>query len=492
MSRAEAAFGPFRFDRSSGILLDGQNLVQLGSRARALLGALIEKPGELIPKAQLYERAWPGLQVDERNLRVQISGLRKALGDHGALIRTEASLGYRFTGRLSSDASTEIVAAGLPHHALSTAVAPLGRDEMVNDLIRMLSEGRLVTVLGPGGVGKTVVALAVARRMEREYRDGVHFVDLGGATDERQVHAAVACSLGRGESGCSIEQVVLALRGRQTLLILDSCEHVAEYVAALAERILRETEKAVVLATSRESLRVGGEIVWRLEPLEVPPANFKAVAKTASAYRSVQMFLQVARQHALAFHLDDGNASSVVAICRRLDGIPLAIELAASMVGVLDLDEIQRGLDERFPLLTMERRTAIPRHSSMSAAVEWSYGLLSAEERSTLYCLAKLHGWFSLDAALAIASDGTMRPEKVRNVIVALANKSLLNVSQQVSSIQYRLLETTRAYVLQRHENTRTQDLARTRQTAYSRKCFERVDREARASGLAQVDRDHG
>ncbi len=477
MSRSQAAFGSFRFDELNGLLRHGEDRVQLGSRARALLGALIEKRGELVTKAQLCQRAWPGVEVDERNLRVQIAGLRKALGHEGVLIRTEASLGYRFTGRLREVSTHAASAKRNSYSAAKLSVAPLGRDAEIDGILRSVASNRLVTILGAGGIGKTTVAAAVAEKASAKFTDGYSFVDLARATTEVQLHAAVIGTLDLPvEMGAAAEQVLLALQSKHVLLVLDNCEHIADLVASLVERIVGELGSVNVLTTSRESLRVAGELVWRLDPLEVPPAGVLMTAESAARFVSVQLFMRIVSYQTPAFQLDDGNAVTVIAICRKLDGIPLAIELAASMVSVLGIDEVFRGLDRRFSLLTVGRRNAVPRQRSMAATIDWSYSLLSRDEQVVLSRLAVFAGPFLLDAAVEIGSRTGVTTDRVHGIIVELVNKSLLNVSRQVAPIEYRLLETTRAYVLLTAEAEQERQSSQERHADYFLRCLETLD----------------
>ncbi len=448
MPTPEALFGPFRFNPAKRMLWHGETPVQLGSRAFAILEALIETPGRLVSRTELFERAWPGLTVDESNLKVQIGGLRKALGDCSGMIRAEAALGYRFVGEVTKSCGSDAPPTKRRFRAPSTPATPLGRDEVIGRIRELLAKHRLVTILGPGGIGKTTVALAAAGELQDAYADGICFVDLGRVSDTNKVCAAVTGSLELPVDVVpTIEQTLLALHGRRLLLILDSCEHVAETVAELAERILGETRDIDILTTTREALRIGGEVLWRLDPLETPPQSIMATAASVLDYSAVQLFQRTVSQGAVDFQINDRGAETIAEICRRLDGIPLAIEMAASMVVVLGIEDVRRGLDERFSVLSMDRRTVVPRQRSLAATIDWSYSLLPEREQAVLRRLACFAGDFTLDAAIAVASDDEMDVPSVRNAVIQLANKSLLNVNQQVAPPEYRLLDMTRAYV---------------------------------------------
>jgi predicted ATPase/DNA-binding winged helix-turn-helix (wHTH) protein len=457
-------FGPFLFKRNRRQLWHGETLVRLGSRARAILEALLETPGRLVPRTELYERAWPGRTVNEANLKVQISGLRKALANYGNLIRAESSLGYRFVGdtfaAFDSDSRVHPPARRSPPHLTH---APIGRDNVIDRIIGLLRNHRLVTILGTGGIGKTTVALAVADQLVSAYPDGLRIVELDRISDESQVYATVSATLDLPvEVAANIDQVLLALHGRRFLLILDSCEHLTERVAILAERVLEETRDVHILVTSRESLRIGSETIWRLDPLEIPPASLQATAASIQNYSSVKLFERTARQGAIDFEISDATAATVADICRHLDGIPLAIELAASMVDVLGIDQVCRGLNQRFSLLKTDRRTANLRHRSLAATIDWSYGLLPAGEQAVLRRLSVFARPFTLHAATEVAKEGEMDPAAVRDAVVALANKSFLSLNDQSTPFEYRLLETMRAYASQaerpKEERARAQE----------------------------------
>ena len=445
----EISFGPFRFSPVRRVLWHGETPVRLGSRALAILSALVETPGRLVSKAELYERAWHDLTVSEANLRVQISGLRRALVGHRNVIRAEGS-GYRFVGDVSTNFVPNVPALKRQHRAPRTVTTPIGRDKVIGNILELLEKNRLVTILGPGGIGKTTVALAVANELDDVFPDGICFVELDRITDENQVYATVTGSLDLPvQMAASIEHLLLALHGRRLLLILDSCEHLIEGVALLVERTLNETRDICILVTTRESLRIGGEMVWRLDPLEVPPPSLQATAMNIQEYSSVQLFTRTIRQGAAHFEISDTIAETIADVCRRLDGIPLAIELAASMVDVLGIDEVRRGLDERFSLLRVDHQTTIPRQRSLAATIDWSYNLLPEKERAVLRRLALFAGPFALDAAIEIASDDEIDATTVREAVVALANKSFLSLNHQIAPLEYRLLETTRAYASQ-------------------------------------------
>jgi predicted ATPase len=429
------------------MLWEGDTLLQVGARALAILSALTEVPGRLVAKRELLERAWPDGHVDEANLKVQISTLRRALRGYEGLIRAEASLGYRFLGEtVPRDPDRNIPRRRFSMPRLLTE--PIGRDNVVADIVRLLKENRLVTVLGPGGIGKTTVALAIAHRLPDTTADETCFVDLNGIARDDQLYGAVARALDFpiGEA-LTLEQIQAALQERNLLLVFDSCEHVTDAVALLVEHVLSFSDQVRILVTSRESLRVGAEFLWHLEPLEVPPPSLIDTAANAARYSAVQLFTRTAVEVSGNFTFDDESAPAIVELCRRLDGIPLAIKIAASLVGTLDIGEIWRGLDQRFSLLEPERQAAKPGQRSLISTLDSSYDLLPLNERAVLRRLAQFAGAFTLDSAVvAVIGDDVVDASAVREAVVALANKSFLIVNHQVSPPEYRLFETVRVH----------------------------------------------
>ncbi|MEJ0020358.1 MAG: winged helix-turn-helix domain-containing protein [Acetobacteraceae bacterium] len=454
--RAEEAlrtvsFGPFRLFPAQQLLREGERQVILGSRALEILIALAQRPGDLVTKEELIARAWPDTFVDESNLRVHIAGLRRALrdGEDGArYIATVPGRGYRFVAPLGPTdtppppvrTSPPIRRSTLP--GLLTRV--IGRETIVATLCEQLPQRRFVTLVGPGGIGKTTVAVAVARELAAAYPDGVVFLDLAPVSDPALMPSALATALGLSiASDNRVPGLVAHLRERQTLLLLDSCEHVVEAAAALTEAIHAGAPGAHILATSREPLRAAGERVHRLAPLESPSGSQRLTAGEALAFPGVQLFVERAAASGGGFHLADADAPFVADICRRLDGIALAIELAAGRVDAFGVRDLAARLDDRLRLLTGGRRTALPRHQTLGAMLDWSYRLLPDGEQRLLRKLAVFAGDFSLEAALAVAGDDAPRTVELIAILVA---KSLIAAEFHGDIAQYRLLDSTRLY----------------------------------------------
>src|SRR3954447_13510587 len=383
MNGRAISFGPFRLLAGQRMLLEGDRPVRLGSRAFDILAALIERAGEVVGKDELMARAWPQTFVEEANLKIQISALRRALGDGqdgNRYIMTVVGRGYNFVAPVRIDEPSRTlppsIAPSATVHNLPLAVTRMiGRAEAVEALISRLSRQRLVTIVGPGGIGKTTAALAVAERMTAEYEHGVWLIDLASLGDARLVPSAVGAVLNlRISAKHPIHGLVAAVRDSRMLLLLDNCEHVIDEVASLATALLSRAKDVDILAISREPLRVAGENEYRLGPLGSPPTSSKVSASEAAAFPAVQLFVERVTAIVEDFALTDENAPMVVKICHGLDGLPLAIEFAAPGVEVLGLEGLAARLDDSLPLLGSRRRERVPRHLTMRAVTDWSYG----------------------------------------------------------------------------------------------------------------------
>ena len=408
------SFGPFRLLAAQRLLLEGDKPVRLGSRAFDILAALVERAGEVVGKEELIARAWPQTFVEEANLKIQVSALRRALGDGqggNRYVVTVPGRGYNFVAPVRIEEPSQApppptIAPAATHNLPFAVTRMIGREEAVAALVSRLSRQRLVTVVGPGGIGKTTVALAVAERMIANYEHGVWLVDLAPLGDPRLVPSAVATVLGleiRTED--PLPGLVAALRDNRMLLLLDNCEHVIDAAASLAAAVLSGAPGVNILATSREPLGVAGEREYRLGPLGSPQPSSRLTAAEAAAFPAVQLFVERVTAIVEDFALTDANAPLVVEICRRLDGLPLAIEFAAPRVEVLGVEGLAARLDDSLPLLGARRRTAMPRHRTMRAVVDWSYGLLSEDEQRFFRALGIFAGGFTVEAAAAVAMD---------------------------------------------------------------------------------------
>jgi predicted ATPase/DNA-binding winged helix-turn-helix (wHTH) protein len=448
------SFDSFRLIPKRQLLLKDGAPVHLGSRALEILILLVERAGELVSRDELMAGVWPDVFVEENTLRVHMSYLRRALGDGRSGRRYLINIpgrGYRFVAPINwCEAETEpapAATAGGPDNNLpASKMRALGREEKIRVLQIDMTKHRLITIVGPCGVGKTAVALAVAESALRSYEDGVWFVDLALLDDAALIPNALAAAIGLAVDGeRTAPRLVDQLRHKKMLIVLDSCEHVVTAAAALAEHVLAEAPGVRILATSREPLCAYGERVSRLLPLGLPADTADLSVSDIIAYPSVQLFIERTAAYIGGFQLTDADAPIVADICRKLDGIPLAIELAAARVDAFGLRQLSLLLDDRFRILNKGGRTATPRHRSLDAALDWSYDFLPEAERALLRRLSLFSNAFTLDMVLALATDDGM---DMADGIANLVAKSLIVADTDGPVVQYRLLDFTRAYVL--------------------------------------------
>lgn len=448
------AFGRHTFDpgRCELRTADGPP-VPLGQRAGRLLHALIEAGGRVLSRDDLLRRAWPGQQIDDGNLRVQIAALRRALADDRALIGTVAGRGYLFAGKAARQGSMR---TRLPEPAAPCA----GRAALVDTVLARCAATRFVTLAGAPGIGKTALALAAAHR----HGGDVAWAELDAAASEEDMLAIVAAALGLAPRQHWPSAAALAAQVAQGgapdpspnsspnfslnffLLVLDNCEHLADACSRLVEALLAWCPWLGVLATSRQPLLASGETVLRVPALDLPaPGETDATALAANS--AVALFVARAAAADSAFAPDAAGLALVAAICRRLDGLPLAIQLAAAQVPGMGLHRVATGLDDMLRLLqggTGLSATATPRHRTLRAALDWSYVLLPATAQAALRRLAALPSWFTLDEAAAVLQPDQSSYETIDSLAV-LAAHSLIAVDQGREA-RFRLLATTRAY----------------------------------------------
>jgi predicted ATPase/DNA-binding winged helix-turn-helix (wHTH) protein len=496
---ARITFGRFRLmPYRRELFLDDQP-IKLGVRAFEVLMALVDAHGSVVSKDALMARVWPNQVVEENNLEVQISALRALFGTERALIRTVARRGYQFTGEINcpakeGEARTSTGEKAVPASNLPHPVSELiGRDAQVVEVLTLAAEHRLVTLTGPGGIGKTRLALATAHRLLPRFGDGVWLADLAPLSEPDLVSAAVAAALGLNIAAGAItaERVAKAVSGKQLLLLLDNCEHLIDAAATTAEALLRAIPSANVIATSREPLGAEGEHVYPVPALAVPAADGDDKTDPLE-YGAIRLFLERARAAKPHFRADGRKIAIVGTICRRLDGIPLAIELAAARVAALSVEQLAARLDERFNLLNGGRRTALSRNQTLRAALDWSYELLAERERVLLRRLAIFAGPFSLDAASAVAADPDLaRPDAVEGLL-SLVMKSLVASEVRAAAARYRLLDTTRAYAIEKlKESSEREPIAR-RHAEYYRDLFELAEEEWRDHPTGEWIADYG
>ena len=498
-------FGPYRFLASQRSLQRDGEPCEIGSRATDILTLLLEHAGEVVSKDTIVSHAWPSSFVEESSIRVQIASLRKALddGDREKYVRNIPGRGYCFIAPVEREAPLEAVThTSLPATSATRPtidVPPplkrmIGRDGVVAELVADILDRRFVTVVASGGIGKTTVAVAAAHQMLDEFEGHVYYYDLVALKDAAELLTGLANVLGLNTSVPNLlTSIVGNLDGRRLLLVLDNCEHIVEDVSILAESLFDALPGLHILATSREALRVEGEIVLHLQPLEAPPPGAAISAADIESFPAVQLFFDRAAAAGLRGEPGDEDASKAAQICHRLDGIPLALELAAGRAGAHGISGVVQLLENRFRLHWRGRRAALPRHQTLRSMFDWSYNLLTREEQALFRALSVFNGGFTPEMAIAVAAFMDTTEEEVFDLCESLAEKSL--ISLQTGQQLYRLTETARAYAgeaLQQHEG----ELARASQEhasyflAFTRKLteltppFERWGEQNRTSDL--------
>ncbi|WP_203072085.1 ATP-binding protein [Falsiroseomonas ponticola] len=451
------AFGPFRLSAERKLLLREGEAVAIGHRALDLLVALVRRAGEVVPTAELIAEVWPDRHVSDASIRTQVSLLRKTLGEAASdqrYVVNVAGRGYCFVAPLEAPATAPAPpgpATEWPGALPRRITSLVGRRSGIEGIAAQVRARRFVTIIGAGGIGKTTVAVAVADLLRAEFTSPPCFVDLGALVDPTLTPSTVARALGTSANlHTSGAEIGSFLGDRHMLLILDSCETAIGQAAHIAEAILKATPRVHILATSREPLDAEGEWAHRLPPMATPPSRTAIKAQEALAFPAVELLVDRASARAEGFVLTDANAALAADICRRLDGIPLAIELAAGRVAHLGLQDLASRLDDRFALLMRGRRTALPRHRTLQATIDWSYQLLSPLQQAVLRCLSSFRGAFTREAALAVCTRDGHDAGAILDVMTELVDKSLLNPHQHGEAATYRLLDTTRAYLLDR------------------------------------------
>jgi predicted ATPase/DNA-binding winged helix-turn-helix (wHTH) protein len=458
--------GQCEIDTVRRILRRRNEILEIGSRAFDILVTIASASGRIVTKDEMMASVWPTTVVEENNIHVHLSALRKVLGADGKLIVTVPGRGYRLVLPPDSqcasqsggnanvanddDASTADGAAVPIHQPLPACIPKLiGRQDALDGVQSALRAHQTVTLVGTGGIGKTRLAVEIAHRMRENFADGVVFVPLAAACDAQSVLDAFACASGArlSATGAALGQIAVEWRDREALIVLDNCEQVLDIVAAVTEALADASSRMRVLATSRETLRVRDELVYQVAPLGVPAANDSVSDMLRTP--AVRFFLARAQADGAQLSFDETSVRLTGEVCRRLDGIPLALELAASRAAVLGIGLLAANLDDRFRILTGGWRTALPRHQTLKATLDWSYRLLSEDEQKLLRWLGTFVNGFTLDMACAMAEHAGLPRMVALDAISGLVSRSLLISDLEGATYRYRLLETTRAYALQ-------------------------------------------
>lgn len=414
--------------------------VRIGAKAFELLLGLLEAPGLIATRENLMLRLWPKTHVSPNNLEVQVNFLRRALGDDRDVVTTLPGRGYRLAAdvrRISLDRA----ATALPR-PLS---ALIGRRQVIAELAAAIRQQTLITICGAGGMGKTRVALAVAQETMTFFDGAVCLVDLAQASPNLSVANAVAEALRLpSQMSYTVADLTAAVRSKPLLLVMDNCEHLVGEVALLVDELQRNAPILHVLATSQEPLNLPEEQVYRLQPLGVPTEG--QTQWDVEEEEAVQLFISRFKSVASGEPIDQCDMDDVAQICRRLDGMPLAIELAATSAALYGIQKVAEGLEDRFKILNFGRRTAPDRHRTLRAVLEWSVGLLTPAERAAFQRLSVFRGRFSLEAGRSLICLDELEELEVETCLAGLAAKSFLIIEPEGGRARYRLLETTRLY----------------------------------------------
>jgi predicted ATPase len=465
-------FGAFELLGRRQVLVHAGSPVRIGSRALAILTVLAEGAGDLVTKDQLVAAAWPTTYVDDSNLKVNVSNLRRALRsiDPGQdFIATVPGRGYRFIAPVRRVA---VSACGLP-----PKIPLIGREDDLSAIQERLSKDSVVTIVGTGGIGKTALAIRTAHSVAPHYADGVTFVDLAKISSAPFIGPAVALALGLATGAEDpLTAVVRALEGQCKLLLIDNCEHLLPAVADAIDRLSTNLDGVRILATSREPLRIRNEHIHRLDPLKSDPRPNPTASET-STYPAVELFVTRAFEQS-GYELYDHEAPTVAEICRRLDGIPLAIELAATRIGALTPSRLLEMLGDRLKVLAYGCRNSPLRQQTLLATLDWSYSLLSDSEAAFVRALSVFAGEFSVKGAVALAP-GDTPPEKIIDILSSLTAKSFLMLDWRKGAVAYRLLETTRAYLVEHLKLAGDESEAKRRHAEFLCGLLERTDSQS-------------
>jgi non-specific serine/threonine protein kinase len=475
------AFGDFVFDSDTRELLCGGNRVTLSPKAFQLLEVLIENRPRALSKSVLHDRLWANTFVVEANLSNLVGEIRHALGEDSRtprFVRTVPRFGYAFQCvetnpeqpfQRDDEHGSDLVGPSVTplvfgrdrssrNNLPQQLTRFIGRQRELAAVRSLVSQTRLTTLCGAGGIGKTRLALEVARDCLDDYADGIWLVEFASISDRQLIPQTVASALDlREECGRSMTDAVAGyLKSRNLLLVLDNCEHVIGAIAQLADILLRNCPNLRVLATSRESLAIAGETLFRVPPLSLPDAATEPDAASLGKHEAVELFVERVRAVKATFVLDESNAALVAKVCIHLEGIPLAIELAASRMKVLSIEQIAARLGHCLKLLRGGSRTALPRHQTLLAAIDWSYNLLSETEKTLFHRLSVFSGGWTLEAAENVCVGGPVERDNLLELLSGLIDKSLVSLDERDGQHRYRfmmaLLEYAQERLLQTHE----------------------------------------
>jgi len=484
----EVVFGNYRIFPELKLLLKSGNKVDLTARAFDVLWVLVKARGEVVTKDELIEQVWAGSIVEENNLQTHISAIRRSLKQDRSFISTDFGRGYRLTLPAPARTNLRLVTKKIESPNLPSPLTTLlGRDGELRDLQDLITSNRLTTITGPGGIGKTRLAIEVGRRLLASFSGRVHLAEMGMIGERDNIWPAIARALGveAADQGLTAESRV-ALQSQRLLLIIDSCEHHTEAIARAVDTLLRVGEELRICITSQEPLGTQGEQIYRIGPLAVPPADASTV-DVVLTHAAAQLFVERSQSYNRDSQFDGATASEIATICRQLDGVPLALELAAVRVPTLGVRGVLDGLSDRFRLLTAGQRSALPRHKTLRATVEWSHRLLDETERTLFRRLAVFPSGFTVEAAHCVSGPDIEDRWRIIDLLGNLVGKSLLHLDVSAAPTpRYRFLETIRLYALEELADSGETNLTARRHASY----FHRLGEQAVADWKRQSTRD--
>lgn len=451
----DVSFGPYRMRLHTRELIGPAGPLALGARSFDLLAALLDRPNELVSKADILDTVWSGVAVEENTLQVHMSGLRKALGE--GYISTVHGRGYRYIGPSPvehdvADEPTHRRRDGSLHRYQVDCVA---RDAEKADVVNLLRSHRLVTIVGAGGVGKTTLALAASLEVAAQFEDGVWVVDLAPIADPALVESTIIQALGIGYRSATtpLRSIVDHLRRQSAMLVLDNCEHVIAQVANVVRGILDEAPRCCILATSQTPIGLRDEALFKLAPFRLSAAGSELMDAPAAQFLAHCYEL-------LGEKLSPTELPAVAKLCRRLDGVALAIKMAAARSAALGIEAVERQVASQIAGLEVGWSDAIPRHRSLTASLNWSYGLLSPDHQRALRSLSVFQGTFSLAGIVAVVGGAS------EQVAAELVQRSLV-VRDNEDRNRFRLLESTHQFALGRLQEANEEVTARDRHAAF-------------------------